>query len=135
MVLMKGQYLGDLRSLVRHQPSGEAVQTDAPVDNEGRGDSFSPTDLLAAATVTCMMTTMGITARDHGWNLEGTRFSVEKEMARSGIRRVGGLLIRFSLPPGLSPEAKSLLEGAARGCPVESSLAEGLSLEVVFDRA
>ena len=62
MVLMKGQYLGDLRSLVRHQPSGEVVQTDAPVDNEGRGDSFSPTDLLAAATVTCMMTTMGITA-------------------------------------------------------------------------
>jgi putative redox protein len=133
MVRIDSLYEGDLHTACVHEPSGRQLETDAPRDNQGRGESFSPTDLLAAGLSTCMLTVMGITARRHGWKLEGVRARVEKHMVEDPQRRVGRLDVRVWMPPGLPPESRPVLERAAHTCPVRQSLHSEIAVDVEFD--
>ncbi len=125
-------YEGDLHTTCVHEPSGRQLETDAPRDNEGRGESFSPTDLVAAALSTCMLTVMGIVARRHDWKLDGARAHVEKHMVSEPIRRVGRLSVRLEMPSGLPAEARKPLEHAAHTCPVMQSLHPDVVVDVTF---
>src|SRR5438132_12478103 len=91
-------YDGQLRTTATHGPSGNSLITDAPVDNHGRGESFSPTDLVATALGTCMATVMGIYAERHGTELKGMRVSGKKEMVQTPVRRIGKLPTEIHLP-------------------------------------
>lgn len=135
MVEIDVAYEGDLHTTCRHGPSGRELETDAPVDNQGRGESFSPTDLLATALGTCMLTVMGIVARREGWKLEGARTRVEKHMVADPVRRVGRLVLRFELPAGFSADARTTLEEAASTCPVKQSIHPEIETELIFDWA
>jgi putative redox protein len=106
--------------------------TDAPVDNHGRGESFSPTDLVAAALGTCMMTVMGIVAERHSLSLDGMSVHVVKEMTTVPLRRIGRLVVRLTMPRGLSGDDRSRLENAARTCPVHKSLHPDIEVPVEF---
>ena len=113
-------YQGELRCAATH-PSGAQLLTDAPKDNHGKGESFSPTDLVATALGTCMMTLMGIMARNLQIDLTGTKSSVKKEMA-ANPRRVGKLTTRIEVPRDFPAEQKEKLVQAAETCPVYYSL-------------
>lgn len=132
MVPISIQYEGNLRCRATHGPSGTELVTDAPVDNHGKGESFSPTDLVAAALGGCLATIMGIVAERHGLDLAGLHISVEKEMTAEPVRRIGTLRVRVTMPAGITPEDRRRLESAALRCPVKESLAEGVSLPVEF---
>jgi uncharacterized OsmC-like protein len=122
MVNIQINYEGDLHCRATHGPSGKSLETDAPVDNQGRGESFSPTDLVATALGTCMATLMGIVARRHELDLAGLAVEVTKEMSTDTPRRIARLTttIRVPLPPD-HPQ-RILLENAALTCPVHHSL-------------
>ncbi len=132
MVEIEVVYDGGLRCTSRHGPSGATLSTDAPKDNEGRGESFSPTDLVATALSTCMLTVMGIVARKHGWALDGARARVEKHMVADPLRRVGRLPTRIEMPRGLPKESRPVLEKAALTCPVHLSVNPGIERPVSF---
>lgn len=132
MVRIDLSYRGDLRCEARHGPSGAVLSTDAPKDNEGKGESFSPTDLVATALAACMMTIMGIVARRHGIRLEGAKASVEKGMVADPERRIGRLAVVFDMPAGIPPENRKLLERAAHTCPVHKSLDPRIEKPVEF---
>ena len=125
-------YEGGLRTRAVHGPSGVALATDAPKDNEGKGESFSPTDLLATALGSCMMTIMGIAARRRGVALEGAKVSLEKHMVADPQRRVGRLDVAFDMPAGVGAEDRSVLERAALACPVHKSLSPRIEVAVSF---
>lgn len=135
MVEMEIVYEGDLHCRALHGPSGAEVATDAPVDNQGKGESFSPTDLLATSLGACMMTIMGIHARARGIELKGSRVSVIKEMAADPHRRVGRLGVTVHLPQRLNPSQREALQEAARGCPVCRSVGGSVHVapEFVYD--
>jgi putative redox protein len=122
MTTMTCRYEGQLRCQAVHESSGCELHTDAPLDNQGRGEAFSPTDLVATALTTCILTIMGITAERHGIALEGCQARVEKAMTSSGVRRIATLTVWISLPAGLSEEQRQLLQRAGEGCPVKRSL-------------
>jgi putative redox protein len=128
-------YDGDLRCEAVHAPSGRTLGTDAPVDNHGRGESFSPTDLLATALGTCMATTMGILAKQRGIDLAGMTVVVEKSMTPPP-RRVGKLDVVIRLPAAkaerIDAEGRLALEERAHHCPVRLSLLTGVDVPVVF---
>jgi putative redox protein len=126
------RYEGDLHTVATHCPSGAKLETDAPKDNEGRGERFSPTDLLATATGTCMLTVMGILARRKGWNMDGARATVDKDMVADPVRRIGRLALRFEMPAGIPADARPLLERAAHACPVHKSLHPDVEVETTF---
>ena len=132
MVKIDIEYHGDLHNHCVHAPSDRGLDTDAPVDNEGRGESFSPTDLLATALGTCMMTVMGIVARRHTWPLEGATVRVEKHMQTQPERRVGYLVLDFQMPSALPADSRTVLERAAHTCPVARSLHPDVELRVRF---
>ncbi len=132
MVEIKVDYVGGLRCTATHGPSGTQLTTDAPKDNQGLGESFSPTDLVATALVTCMLSIMGIVAKRHGWKLEGARGHVVKEMVADPQRRIGRLPIRLELPAGLPKEARAALEHAALTCPVHLSVNPAIERPVTF---
>jgi putative redox protein len=119
-------YAGQLHCEAVHRPSGARLATDAPVDNHGRGENFSPTDLVAAALGTCVMTVMGIVAERHELDLTGTRVHVIKEMIQQPVRRIGHLGVTITVPADkaarLSESDRSKLESAAKHCPVHQSL-------------
>jgi putative redox protein len=131
-VRIEVRYEGELHTTATHGPSGAVLATDAPKDNEGKGESFSPTDLLATALGTCMLTVMGILARRKGWDMAGARVSVDKHMVADPVRRVGRLDLRFEMPPGLPAESHKLLERAAHTCPVHQSLHPDVKVETLF---
>ncbi len=132
---MSGEYQGELRCVLTHGPSGVTVNTDAPVDNHGRGESFSPTDLTATSLGACMATIMGIKARDLGVNLTGMTFQVTKTMASDTPRRICALTVNFTIP-NPCPEADRIrLERAAATCPVAHSLHPDIVVETHFDWA
>jgi len=106
--------------------------TDAPIDNAGKGEAFSPTDLLATSLATCMLTIMGITARSRGWSMEGTTADVDKHMSESGPRRVEKLCEQLKLPKQLSSEQRALLQRVAEQCPVKLSLDPLVHLELIW---
>lgn len=132
MVTIDIQYQGDLRCEAVHQPSGNRLATDAPKDNMGKGESFSPTDLVATALGTCMMTLMGIMARSLNVDLKGTRVTVQKEMMATPMRRIGKLGVKIVVPAKLTEEQKQKLERAAMTCPVHKSLHPDVQIPVEF---
>ncbi|MBK6626173.1 MAG: OsmC family protein [Flavobacteriales bacterium] len=120
------RYLGELRTEAAHTRSGATIITDAPPDNHGRGEAFSPTDLLSTALACCLMTVMGIRARDKGYPLNGLSANVTKHMV-TGPRRVSKIEVDIRLDgTGLDPAMRSELEEVARTCPVALSLREDL---------
>ncbi len=131
MVEIHTTYEGGLRTACDHAPSGTRLHTDAPVDNRGRGESFSPTDLLATALASCMVTTMGIRAEDEGWPFAGTRARTEKHMA-AGPRRVVKLVVELDLPAALDVKTRETLEAIAWACPVKQSIHPDIELDVRF---
>lgn len=125
-------YNGGLRTTCTHLQSGSQIVTDAPLDNQGRGEAFSPTDLVATALASCMMTIMGIRARDNNIDIEGAKAAVNKIMA-ADPRRIARVEIRFTMPAKNYSEAeRKLLEEAALGCPVCKSLAMECEQAVEF---
>jgi putative redox protein len=136
MVEIHTAYEGQLHCTAKHGPSGATLATDAPVDNHGRGESFSPTDLVATALGTCILTTMGIAARKHGWLLDGIRVQVQKHMTTTPPRRIARLPCVLDVPSAvagaLSEQARAELEAAALGCPVKISLAEVIDVPIEF---
>lgn len=122
MVEIKIAYEGGLHCLATHGPSGQSLQTDAPIDNNGRGESFSPTDLVATALGTCMATVIGIIARRKDIDLTGMTIHVRKFMSSNTPRRISRLEVDIALPiPATHPDA-TLFECAACACPVHQSL-------------
>lgn len=132
MVEMKIVYQGDLRCEATHGPSGAKVVTDAPVDNHGKGESFSPTDLVATALGSCMLTIMGIVAQRHNLDLRGTRVTVTKEMVQQPVRRIGTLSVTIHVPKDLGEEDRKRLENAAVTCPVHKSLHPDVQSPITF---
>ena len=133
MTLITCHYRGGLRCEAEHGPSGHRISTDAPTDNQGRGESFSPTDLVATALATCILTVMGIAAERRGWNLEGTEARVEKTMTREGVRRIAQLTVWVRLPDHLDGAARDQLQRFAEGCPVKRSLEGSVAMEIIWE--
>ena len=125
-------YSGNLRTKSQHLQSGDTITTDAPLDNEGTGQGFSPTDLAATSLANCMMTVMGIIANRHNINIEGTRADVDKFMDVDP-RRIVEIKIDFYFPTGYDAATKKLLEQAALDCPVANSLSESISQNIHFN--
>lgn len=133
MTTIQTTYLGELRTEATHVHSGKKTITDAPLDNQGKAESFSPTDLLTASLGSCMITIMGIAAREHGINIDGTTCSLTKVMA-SDPRRVSEIQVELSFPKGsYSDKEKALLERSALTCPVAKSLHPDLVQKVNFN--
>lgn len=122
MVHIQARYDGDLRCTATHGPSGATLVTDAPTDNMGKGEAFSPTDLMATALVTCVLTTMAIAAKRKDIPFSGATASVTKEMTTTPPRRVARLNVTVHVPATYNDRDRALLEGAAHGCPVHRSL-------------
>jgi putative redox protein len=135
MVAIDIVYEGELHCRAVHGPSSTTLVTDAPVDNNGRGESFSPTDLVATALGTCMATVMGIFAKQRGWAMEGTRVAVKKHMTTTSPRRIARLDVVITMgdvTSVLGDEARSELEQAAHTCPVCHSLLPAIEVPVAF---
>lgn len=133
MATVKTTYKGNLRTEATHLQSGTTITTDAPTDNNGRGEAFSPTDLVAAALGSCAMTIMGIVANRENIDLEGTDFSVTKIMA-SEPRRISEIQIEFNFPElTIDDRQRKLLESAALTCPVAKSLKDELVQSIKFN--
>lgn len=113
-----------------HEASGSTLITDAPVDNQGKGEAFSPTDLVATALVSCILTIMGIVADRHRIALTDVTARVEKTMTNAGIRRIAALEVWITLPPGLTEEQRQLLINAGETCPVKESLAGAVPMQL-----
>ena len=131
MVTITAVYNGDLSCTATHGPSGTALRTDAPVDNEGLGRSFSPTDLAATSYATCMMTIMGKIARQQGIPLEGMRVEVEKHMSAEP-RRIAALPVSISIPGKPTADQRRELEAVAETCPVCFSLHPDIKTSVTI---
>ncbi len=132
MVTIRAEYQGDLHCQAVHGPSGAQLSTDAPTDNQGRGESFSPTDLVATALGTCMLTVMGILARRLEIEIAGATATVEKEMSSTAPRRIQSLKVRIHIPHALSPENQEKLVRAADTCPVHKSLHPDVQMPIEF---
>jgi len=132
MVTIQLEYQGDLHCRAVHGPSGTELNTDAPKDNQGRGEAFSPTDLVATALGTCMLTVMGIAARTLNLNVDGATATVDKEMTTTAPRMIGSLSVKIHVPHALSPEDRQKLERAAHTCPVHKSLHPDVQTPIQF---
>ena len=126
-------YEGDLRTTAQHLQSGNVLETDAPTDNQGKGERFSPTDLVATALGSCMMTIMGIKARDLGVDLRGLRIDITKHMA-ADPRRISGIDVGLHFPDvALDDKQRTILERAALTCPVFQSIHPDIQVNTTFD--
>ena len=134
MVAIKIEYQGDLHCSATHGPSGAEISTDAPTDNMGKGEAFSPTDLVATALGTCIMTTMAIKAQSMGIDLAGSTVSVEKEMA-SNPRRIGRLTTSLMIPHKVAERERKVLEATAHACPVHRSILPDVEMPITFQWA
>jgi putative redox protein len=134
MVKITGNYQGELRCEAVHGPSGQTLATDAPKDNLGRGEAFSPTDLLATSLATCIVTTLAIVAKKQGLTIDlaGLKFSVTKEMSTDAPRRVVRLATELWVPLKKTPELAALFEKTARHCPVHVSLSPSIEIPITF---
>lgn len=133
MVISKVVYEGELRTTATHLQSGTTIITDAPLDNQGKAEAFSPTDLVATATASCMLTIMGIAARTHQLKIEGTGVEVTKVMA-SNPRRIAEIHCRMRIPGSdLNEKQRHILEVAAKTCPVIQSLSSEIIKIIEFD--
>ena len=127
-------YEGGLQCTAIHGPSKQALTTDAPVDNGGKGAVFSPTDLVATALGTCMATIMGLVAQRNNLNIDGLKVQVIKEMTADPVRRIGSLKTRLVFPRGkaLTAADRAKLEAGAKACPVKQSLHPDLKIPIEF---
>jgi putative redox protein len=125
-------YEGALRTVATHAPSGTTLITDPPVDNHGKGESFSPTDLVATALGSCMATIMGIYAERHAIDLRGMNVRVRKEMVATPVRRIGKLAVEIRVPVAKSHPHREALERAALSCPVHQSVHPDIEMPVEF---
>ncbi len=133
MVKIQVKYDGGLRCTPVHAPSRAQFVTDAPVDNMGKGESFSPTDLVATALGTCMLTTMAIVADRHGWKMDGSEATVVKHMVADPVRRIGKLEVSIRMHGEFDARARETLERTAHTCPVHKSLAPNVEIPVTFE--
>ena len=130
MATIRTTYLGNLRTEAEHLQSGNKIITDAPVDNHGRGEFFSPTDLFSASYASCALTIIGIATQTHGFDIDGTVVETTKVMGENP-RRVVELIVHFKFPHNnYSEKERRLIEGAIKGCPVANSV----SPEIKFTR-
>lgn len=134
MVRIDLEYLGDLRCKATHGPSGNTLLTDAPVDNHGKGEAFSPTDLVATGLGGCLATVLGIVAQREDIDLRGMRISVEKEMTTTSPRRIARLSVRVEMP-AVPEEQRIKLERAAKHCPVHASLSPEVEVSINIEYA
>ena len=127
-------YEGSLRTIATHLQSGTVIETDAPLDNQGKAERFSPSDLVATALGSCMMTIMGIKARDLKIDLENTKIEIEKIM-KADPRRIGGVNLTFYFPDGFqaTDKERTVLERAAHTCPVIFSIHPDIEVKAVFN--
>lgn len=132
MVDIRVDYAGGLRCKATHGPSGDTLITDAPVDNHGRGEAFSPTDLVATALGCCMATVMGIVAERDGIDLSGLEVRVRKHMVADPERRIGRLEAELRMPGALTDAQRRKLEATARTCPVRQSLRPEVDISLSF---
>jgi putative redox protein len=133
MTTISCRYDGGLRCAAEHGPSGSVIATDAPPDNAGKGECFSPTDLIATSLATCLLTVMGIVAERHGWSLEGASARVQKTMSSQPPRRISALEVWLSLPATLEDSQRRVLQRAAEGCPVKASLEGTIPMTLHWD--
>ena len=131
MVQVTASYQGEKHCEVQHGPSGSLLETDAPVDNDGKGERFSPTDLMGAALSTCILTVMSIVAERDGVDLRGTRVEVEKHMV-TNPRRIGRLPAKVYFIEGITKDYRAKLERTARTCPVHESLRADIEAPIEF---
>jgi len=132
MVAINIEYQGNLHCRATHVPSGVELITDAPADNMGKGETFSPTDLVAAALGTCILTVMGMKAQSMGIDLTGSTIVVDKEMA-SGPRRIGRLATSLVIPHQIANRDRKILEAAAFTCPVHKSMSSKVEMPITFE--
>ncbi len=132
MVEVSIKYTGDLHCDATHGPSQSKIATDAPTDNKGKGEAFSPTDLVATALGTCMSTTMGIKAQELGLDLRGMTVSVHKEMSKDPPRRIIGLRSEVHIPLPKDHPQREVLEQTALNCPVHKSLPPQINRPTTF---
>ncbi|MDR1371713.1 MAG: OsmC family protein [Dysgonamonadaceae bacterium] len=128
METIQTTYLGNLRTEVMHLQSGAKIITDAPIDNHGNGEAFSPTDLFAASYASCALTIIGIATQTHGFNIDGTVVKTKKIMGENP-RRIMELIVEFIFPQNnYSDKERRIIDGAIKGCPVSNSLSEMLKI-------
>lgn len=133
MVEIAVAYEGSLRCTATHGPSGRALQTDAPVDNMGKGETFSPTDLVATGLGACILTILGIMAQRHNLDLGGATVRVRKEMSPTPPRRIVRLPVEVTIAAKLSEEDRQRLKNAAATCPVKNSLHPDIEIPIVWN--
>ena len=126
------KYEGNLRTTATHLKSGSIISTDAPIDNKGKGENFSPTDLFATALGCCMLTIMGITSQAHGFNIDESNIEIDKKMGKNP-RRVSHIKIIININGKFSDKEKQLLMNAAKHCPVSKSIHSDIKEEIVFN--
>jgi uncharacterized OsmC-like protein len=132
METAKTKYLGDLRTEIIHVRSGSVITTDAPVDNKGKGENFSPTDMVASALGSCMLTIMGISAREHNFSIDGTTCSITKLMT-DNPRKIGEIIIKLDFTANsYSDKQKKILEHISKTCPVALSLHESVIQDITL---
>ncbi|MBH53502.1 MAG: osmotically inducible protein OsmC [Opitutaceae bacterium] len=133
MVTINLEYTGDLRTQAVHGPSGTVIRTDAPTDNMGKGEYFSPTDLCAAALGACIVTTIAIKGLQKGWNLKGSTAEVQKIMSKDTPRRIAQLNVAVKIPDRFDDKDKKHMVHIAHACPVHQSLHSEVELNVTLD--
>ena len=126
------KYEGNLRTTATHLKSGSIISTDAPIDNKGKGEKFSPTDLFATALGSCMLTIMGIMAQAHGLSIDGSYIEIDKRMGKNP-RRVSHIKIIINIHGEFSDKEKQLLINAAKHCPVSKSIHPDIKEEIEFN--
>ena len=125
-------YQGKLRTIITHTLTGEIIETDAPIDNNGKGEKFSPTDLFASSLGSCMLTIMGITAQSHGFNIDGSSVNAEKIMGKNP-RRVAEIHLDISIKGVLTEKQRQILMKAAKHCPVSKSIHPEIKENISFN--
>ena len=132
MTRISCRYTGDLHCTAEHGPSRVVLHTDASPDHDGRGESFSPTDLLATALGTCVLTVMGITAKRRNWTVTDAEASVEKIMSQTGPRKIETLRVWITLPPGFKEDQVQLFKRVVNDCPVKRNLEPSMTIDLIW---
>ena len=130
MSKIKCFYLGDLKCEAKHLQSGCKIKTDAPLDHCGKGENFSPTDLLATSLGSCLLTIMAIKASSKGWELKNISLNIEKIMTKNKERKIEQLIIDIYIPDDLSKEKIDFIKNASGDCPVTRNLSESLDIKI-----
>ena len=130
MSKIKCAYIGDLKCEAKHLQSGNLIKTDAPLDHCGKGENFSPTDLLATSLGSCLLTIMAIKARSKGWELENISLDIEKIMTKNKERKIEQLIIDIYIPENLPKEKLNFIQNASKDCPVTRNLSESLDIKI-----